>query len=108
MLFATAANACAEKNGGQLDRTCILEQAAAVSDWTGGGLHSAQDPARYDQNKASDCSMLLLVKDGKFVRVYPKVGGKGDDGGGFHCPSNGVSQVPANAGKGKIDPGRSI
>ncbi len=108
LLFATAANQCSKKNDGQLDRTCILEQAAAISDWTAGGLHAAQDPSRFDQTVAGTCSMLLKVEDGKFVRAYPKIGGKGDDGDGFHCPTNGVTQVPSNAGKGKVDPSRPI
>jgi ABC-type branched-subunit amino acid transport system substrate-binding protein len=108
LLFATAANACAKKDDGVIDRTCVLQQAAAVSDWTGGGLQAPADPARCDQAEAGSCSMLLKVEDGKFVRAYPKIGGKDDDGGGFHCPSNGVTQVPSNAGKGKVDPSRPI
>ena len=108
LLFAVAANACAEANDGQISRQCILEQAAAQKDWTGGGLHAAQDPAKFDETAASPCSMLLIVKDGKFERLYPEVGGDGDDGDGFHCPSNGVTEVPANAGKGVVAPGATI
>lgn len=108
LLFAVSANACAKAHNGVIDRTCVLEQAAAQKDWTGGGLHSAQDPAAFDQAKSSSCSMLMIVKDGKFERLDPKVGGPDDDGGGFHCPSDGVTQVPANAGKGVVDPNRTI
>lgn len=108
LLFATAAKACAAKNNNVLERNCILEQAAAQSNWTGGGLHAATDPARYDQAKAGKCGMLLIVKGGKFKRLTPRIGAKGDDGGGFTCPSNGVTAVPANAGKGNVDPSRPI
>lgn len=108
LLFATSANACAKANGGVIDRTCILEQAAAQKDWTGGGLHAAQDPGRFDETTASACSMLLVVKDGKFERRFPKLDGPDDDGGGFHCLPNGVTKVPANAGKGVVDPNRKI
>ena len=108
LLFTVAANACGEKDGGVLTRTCILEQAAAIEDWTGGGLHAPQDPARFDEAKASPCSMLLVVKAGKFERLFPKVGGDDDDGGGFHCPADGVTTVTAPVGEGKVDPSRPI
>lgn len=107
LLFATAANACGELNDGVLDRTCILEQAAEVSDWTGGGLHGPQDPDAVDRVEASPCGMLLIVEDGEFRRLYPEVGGEGDDGDGFHCPEDGVSPVEgSNAGV--VDPDRPI
>jgi hypothetical protein len=108
LLFATAANACGELNDGVLDRTCILEQSAEVEDWTGGGLHAPQDPARYDEAVASPCSMLLIVKDGEFTRLYPELGGEGDDIDGFHCPDDGVTEVTADVGEGKVDPDRPI
>lgn len=108
LLFAVAADACAKAHDGVIDRTCILEQAAAQKNWTGGGLHSAGDPARFDQAKSTSCSMLLIVKDGRFERLYPKIGGPDDDADGFHCPPDGVTDVPANAGKGVVDPSRKI
>lgn len=108
LLFATAANACGEANEGVLERTCILEQAAAVQDWTGGGLHAPQDPDRFDEVAASPCGMLLIVEDGEFVRLYPEVGGEGDDVAGFHCPDDGVSSVPGGSDAGIVDPDRPI
>ena len=104
LLFAVAADACAKANDNTITRQCILEQAADQTDWTGGGLHSAQDPAPFTEAKSSPCSMLLVVKGGKFERLYPEIGGKGDDSEGFHCPDNGVTQVPANEGKGVVEP----
>ncbi len=108
LLFTTAANACAAKNDGVLDRTCILQEAAAESDWTGGGLHAAADPARFDEAESQECGMLLVVKDGTFERLSPEVGGKDDDGDGFHCPDNGTTEVPGGGQAGKVDPSRPI
>lgn len=93
LLFTVAANACGEKNDGVLDRACILEEAAAVEDWTGGGLHAPQDPALAADAVASPCGMLLVVKDGKFERLYPELGGENDDADGFHCPDDGVTTL---------------
>lgn len=108
LLFAVAANACGELNDGVLDRTCILEQAAAVDDWTGGGLHAPQDPAPTDEATGSNCGMLVVIRDGEFVRLFPELGGEGDDADGFHCPSDGVVEVPESRGGGNVDPDRPI
>lgn len=106
LLFATAANACGEENDGVLDRTCILTEAASVGEWTGGGLHSRQEPQRFDEMVASECLMLLTVKNGEFVRLYPELGGDGDDGEGFHCPDDGITEIPGGGDLGKVDPNR--
>lgn len=108
LLFATAANACGAANDGVLDRTCILEQAAAVETWTGGGLHAETQPDRFDEVSASSCGMLVVVRDGKFERLYPELDGEGDDGGGFHCPDDGVTEIPGGGGDGVVDPDRPI
>ncbi len=108
LLFVTAANACGEANDGVLDRTCILEQAAEQEDWTGGGLHGPTDPARQGEAVTSSCGLLVIAKDGKFERLYPELGGDGDDVDGFHCPDDGVSRIPDNEGKAIVDPDRPI
>lgn len=108
LLFVTAANACGEKNGGELTRDCILKEAAAVEKWTGGGLHGEQNPEPAKTAKASPCSMLLEVKGGKFERLFPKLDSSDDDGEGFSCPADSVIEVPENAGLGKVDPDRPI
>lgn len=107
LLFATAANACGEEQDGLLTRTCLLEQAAAVEDWTAGGLHAPSDPDRFDTVEAGPCGMLLQVRDGRFERLYPELGGEGDDVDGFHCPEEGVAEVPGT-GAGVVDPDRPI
>ena len=94
LLFTTAATACAEQNDGVISRACIIEQAAAQDDWTGGGLHAPQDPDTPDRATASNCGMLMEVRDGAFVRLHPKLDGDGDDIDGFHCPDNGVLRIP--------------
>lgn len=61
LLFATAAKAC----GSELTRDCLLEQ-AAVSEWTGGGLHGPTDPAA---NHAAECFVLMEAGPDGFRRV---------------------------------------
>lgn len=109
LLFVTAANECGEKNDGVLDRTCVLEQAAAVDEWTGGGLHSAQSPDRYDEMTASPCQMLLVVRDGTFERLWPELDSDEDDGDGFHCGGDdAITEIPGGADSGVVDPDRPI
>jgi hypothetical protein len=52
LLWAQAASAC----GSELTRTCLMENASSVTEWTGGGLHVAQDPST---NTPGDCFALL-------------------------------------------------
>ena len=67
LLFAQAATACDLENN--LTRTCILENAAAVTDWTGGGLHAATNPG---ENRGPDCVVVLQVQGDAFVRYSPE------------------------------------
>jgi len=68
-LFAQAARDC--DRAGDLTRSCVLEAAASVTDWTGGGLHAPSAPG---ENGGSACTMTLQVQDGAFVRVHPDAG----------------------------------
>ena len=104
LLFVTAANACGESNDGVLTRGCIITEAAAVDEWTGGGLHGVTDPADGPDAVASACTMLITVHDGKFERLYPEIGGNDDDDGGFHCGD--VTEVTEGVGQGVVDPTR--
>lgn len=107
LLFVTAANACGERNDGVLTRSCILEEAAAVEEWTGGGLHSPTDPEDGPDAVASPCTMLLTVEDGKFTRLFPEIGSEDDDGLGFHCGGDdAVTEVRVDIGEGVVDPDR--
>ncbi len=54
LLFAKAAAAC----GSDLTAACLLEEAAAQKDWSGGGLHAPQTPGN---TEPSDCWLALGV-----------------------------------------------
>lgn len=103
LLFSTAAKACGEKNAGVIDRACVLEQAAAQKNWTGGGTHVPTTPGH---TTPPECGMLMVVKDGKFARLYPEIGGKDDDDAGFHCPANSIVTVPGDFTEAAVDPTR--
>ena len=60
LLFAKAANEC----GADLYRDCVWENAAQVTEWTGGGLHAPADLT--DGGKAPNCWSLVVVEDGRF------------------------------------------
>ena len=105
LLFSVAANSCAEKNDGVIDRTCVLEEAAAIDEWTAGGLHVPTDPG----GDPPECGMLLVVKGGAFERLFPEVGGDDDDQDGFSCPEDSIAEVDTSElGEGKVDPDRPI
>jgi hypothetical protein len=106
LLFATAADACATANGGVIDRTCVLTEAAAIDEWTGGGLHAPSDPGG---DEPPSCGMLLVVRDGSFERLYPELDGEADAGDGFSCPEDSiVSADTTDLGEGAVDPDRPI
>lgn len=106
LLFGVAANACADANDGVIDRTCLLTEAAAVEDWTAGGLHA---PANPGGDEPPSCGLLLVVRDGEFERLYPPLEGEGDDLDGFSCPEDSIVTVDTSElGEGKVDPDRPI
>lgn len=104
LLFATAVNACAEANDNVISRQCVLEEAAAVDEWTAGGLHVPTDPGASDP---PECGMLAVARGGGFERLYPEIGGEGDDRDGFHCPEGSIATVTEDLGaEGAVDPDR--
>lgn len=80
LLFAQSADQC--DDDGDLTRTCVLETAASVTEWDGGGLHA---PANPSTNEGPTCSVTLQVEDGAFVRYSP------DEG--FTCSDDAVVQL---------------
>lgn len=81
LLFATAATEC----GSDLTPECLLEQAAAQTGWTAGGLHAPQTPGNA---QASPC-MLLLGVDGKEFTYLEEATAPTAGDGLFNCePSN--------------------
>ena len=65
LLFATAVKAA----GDDLTRDNVLAELHKIKKWDGGGLHMMSDPG---DNAVADCVMYSEVKDGKFVRLFPK------------------------------------
>ena len=108
LLFATASNNCAESNDGLLTRACVLEAAADIDGWTGGGLHAPTDPGELG-GVPSECEMLITVNDeGAFERLYPEIDSDDDDGDGFKCYPDSLVEVPDNEGLGKIGPDQPL
>lgn len=93
LLFATAAKKCADQ--GEISRECVLKEGKAVTKWTAGGLHAPTDPSK---NQASNCVILMQVKDGEFTRLFPKIGSKDDNGDGFACSE--PAKISGDFGKG--------
>ena len=69
LMFAQAARDCDLED--DLTRSCVLEGAAAVTDWTGGGLHVATNPG---DERGAECTLVLQVQDGEFTRFAPRRG----------------------------------
>jgi ABC-type branched-subunit amino acid transport system substrate-binding protein len=69
LLFAQSARDCDLE--GDLTRTCVLERAASVTEWDAGGLHAPTDPST---SSGPDCTVVLQVQDGEFVRHAPDEG----------------------------------
>ncbi len=106
LLFATAAKECGEANDGVISRDCVLEKAAAQSDWTAGGTHVPTDPG---SGEPPECGMLMVVKGDGFERLWPEIGGEDDDLDGFHCPADSIATVTAELpAEGVVDPDRKI
>ncbi|MSO39346.1 MAG: hypothetical protein EXQ66_02900 [Ilumatobacteraceae bacterium] len=68
LLFSTAAKNCVVNNVGLLTRSCIAQEISKISEWTGGGLHPPSNPGT---NQPSPCYQMIVVKNGKFSRMYP-------------------------------------
>jgi hypothetical protein len=108
LLFATAANDCADAHDGVLSRDCVLEAADAIEGWTAGGLHAPSGPGR-DGGGRPHCEMVLdVAEDGSFVRLFPELDSAQDDGDGFRCREDHLVDVPENEGLGEVDPDRPI
>jgi ABC-type branched-subunit amino acid transport system substrate-binding protein len=71
LLFSEAAKAC----GSNLTRTCVEQQVAKQTNWTGGGLQGTINPA---SNRASDCFIIMKIVNAKFVQAIPSKLGQFD------------------------------
>ncbi|HTZ92936.1 MAG TPA: ABC transporter substrate-binding protein [Streptosporangiaceae bacterium] len=76
LLFTVAAKAC----GSHLTRTCLEQEVAKQTNWTGGGLQGTINPA---SNRASQCFIVMKIENAKFVQAIPAKLGQ------FYCnPAN--------------------
>jgi ABC-type branched-subunit amino acid transport system substrate-binding protein len=62
LLFAQSAKACADN----LTRTCVMNNAQATHNWTGGGLHGSVQPANANGD-ASQCFVLVTATPSGFT-----------------------------------------
>lgn len=83
LLWAQAAKAC----GDSLTRACVMEKAAAATDWTGGGLHTPATPGNA-AGQNSQCFIALQATSKGFV---VNAGFTNATEGMFNCdPENGA------------------
>ena len=64
LLWATAVQSC----GSTVTPKCVLDSIDKITSWTGGGLHSPQNPGK---NQAPDCGIVMKLAGAKFERVDP-------------------------------------
>jgi hypothetical protein len=88
LLFATSVNEC----GAELSRACVLEKAAAVEDWTAGGLHSRMTPGNAE---ATECSLMVHITPDGFQ--YDEELSHANDGI-FGCDPENVLQLTDDYG----------
>ena len=69
LLFAQSARDCDRAD--DLTRSCVLEAAASVEEWTGGGLHAPTVPG---SNEPTPCTIVLQIQDSAFARFAPDEG----------------------------------
>jgi ABC-type branched-subunit amino acid transport system substrate-binding protein len=99
LLFATAAKKC----GADLTRKCVFDNAKAIKEWTGGGLHAASDPS---SSQGPRCGMVVEASPDGFA--VP------DDfeltDGLFRCDDSAVVKLKGDYGTGAklADVGKSI
>jgi ABC-type branched-subunit amino acid transport system substrate-binding protein len=92
VLWAQAATAC----GAELTRDCVWEKIGQISDWTGGGLHAAQNVA---DSEPGDCFSLQQVQQGKF-----ELADVGANEGIYSCNPDNVVTLKRDYGKGATCP----
>jgi ABC-type branched-subunit amino acid transport system substrate-binding protein len=99
LLFASAAKEC----GAELTRRCVLDNASAVEDWTGGGLHAATNPG---SGEIGPCSLVTEGTSEGFVEAEDF---EATDGL-FNCNPDHVFDLEGDYGRGVTleDVGKSI
>ena len=64
LLWATAAKAC----GSNLTRSCVLEEAAKIDEWSGGGMHVASAPG---VNAPPPGGRVIEIVGTTYERIFP-------------------------------------
>jgi len=80
LLWATATKAC----GATVTRACVLQKAAAVHDWNGGGLSGKADVGA---NAPSPCEAVVRLDKTQWTQAYPTAAGT------LHCETGNVQAV---------------
>jgi len=89
LLFATSAKEC----GAELTRRCVLDNAKAVTDWTGGGLHAPTNPG---SGEAAECGLITEGTAEGFVVPEDFEPNEGI----FHCDPDNVFTLEGDYGRG--------
>lgn len=99
LLFATAVKAC----GAEVTRSCVFEEANAITEWTGGGLHASTDPS---SGEGPRCEMVVEASADGFA--VPDDFEATD--GLFRCDDESVVTLEGDYGQGTTldDVGQSI
>jgi ABC-type branched-subunit amino acid transport system substrate-binding protein len=99
LLFATAVKAC----GSDVTRRCVYDEASAITEWTGGGLHAATVPGSHEGPR---CAMVVEASPDGFA--VPDDFEPTD--GLFRCSDDSVVQLEGDYGEGVTleDVGKSI
>jgi ABC-type branched-subunit amino acid transport system substrate-binding protein len=99
LLFANAAKEC----GAELTRRCVFDNASAVRDWTGGGLHAATDPG---SGEIGPCALVTEATSEGFVEAEEFE----TTDGLFNCNPDHVYDLEGDYGRGVTleDVGKSI
>jgi hypothetical protein len=87
LLFAESAKAC----GSQLTRTCVMDHAAATTNWTGGGLHVPEKPSNANGD-SSQCFTILQASSSGFT--VDKTVLKPNSQGIYNCDPANVFRLP--------------
>ena len=78
--WATAATEC----GSELTRACVIENAAAIDEWDGHGLHVPTDPG---ENRSPTCGIVMRIVGTTYERVHPA------EPGTFDCDPSYVTSI---------------
>jgi ABC-type branched-subunit amino acid transport system substrate-binding protein len=95
LLWATAAKAC----GSNLTKECIFDEIGKITEWTGGGLHAATNPAT---NMPPECGIVIKLEGAEYKRVFPETPGEYDCSPDYVKPASGDAVARAALGPDRV------